>query len=1027
MRRALSAGACGQLLVLVLGCGPEPAPVAPAPSPAGEPQTDLIDLRPGLCLDYGEVTGGSVHRYRFALAAGEYLHLAVEQIGVDLTATVLGPDEERLLEVDSPTGTRGVEEVFLLAPTLDELALELRAWEGAEPGNRFQVRVEALRPATREDRASAAAARAYSDARRLRKDGFSEQAAERYEEAASLWREAGEQGHLATTLFNLGTLLAAEARPRAASVELLQQALGLYRQLGDRRQAALTLAEMGDALLQLDAWQRARRSYEASLALWRELGEPKQEAHTLNDLGVVARRQGQLRQALEYYRRALEIWRRLGLRREEAITLGNLGTFYALLGESRQAHDHLHQSLELLDPERAPERRAVTLTKLGDALLSLGSPETALEKYREALDLRRQSGDRAGEAVTLNSIGRLYQRRGEPGLALEAFRAALAILRDHGEAADRSMVLDNFGIFYEELGQDGRARELFVEALDLARSVSYRQVEAAALFGLARLTRRQNRLGEARELIEEAIEVVESIRAESAGRQDLQSSFLATKQGYYDFLVELLAEMHRRDPGAEHDAAAFAASERARARGLLDALAEVRNQALQGAEDLRRLAELREEVSLRHQERLQLAGDGAEEEDVRRLGLELRTLLDDLHEAEARIRRRRPHWPGLDEPLLLSLEQVRGELDEETLLLKYHVTGERALLWAVGAEGAVLFDLGAGRDVRESARRAYEALAESHRSTETPRARLAAADLSRRALAPAAPLLGRRRLLIVATDALQYVPFAALPKPGSAGEVDAGASPLVVDHEIVHLPSASFLGVERASRSPPGRLAVLADPVVAPGDERLRGLADGATDRGLPRLRFSRQEADAILELAGGDGTLAAIGFAADRELVLSGRLDDFRILHFATHGIVDAEHPELSALVTSRYRSDGKEVDGYLRAFEIFNLDLAADLVVLSACRTALGKEVRGEGLVGLTRAFMDAGAAQVVVSLWSVNDRATAQLMADFYRGLLAERLPPGRALQAAQASMWRDARWRAPYYWAGFVLTGDPAPRS
>jgi CHAT domain-containing protein len=302
---------------------------------------------------------------------------------------------------------------------------------------------------------------------------------------------------------------------------------------------------------------------------------------------------------------------------------------------------------------------------------------------------------------------------------------------------------------------------------------------------------------------------------------------------------------------------------------------------------------------------------------------------------------------------------------------------------------------------------------------------------------------------VIADGILQYVPFAALPDP----EAPAGAAapPLVVRHEVVHLPSASALDVlrrETAGRPPaPRQLAVLADPVFTADDPRLAGAgvpsaepsgASVAGARGEPveppsaaapaaaasyrRLPFSRLEAEGIAGLVPADQRLTALGLDASRTAVDGAALAGYRLLHFATHAVIDDRRPELSGLVLSLVDRRGEPVDGTLRLLDVYNLRLDADLVTLSACESALGKEVRGEGLVGLTRGFLYAGAARVVASLWSVQDRATAELMKRFYRGMLAEGRPPAEALRAAQLSMLAEARWNEAYYWAPFVLQGE-----
>ena len=320
----------------------------------------------------------------------------------------------------------------------------------------------------------------------------------------------------------------------------------------------------------------------------------------------------------------------------------------------------------------------------------------------------------------------------------------------------------------------------------------------------------------------------------------------------------------------------------------------------------------------------------------------------------------------------------------------------------------------------------------------------------------------KKRLLIVAGGMLEYLPFIALSLPGQSTN-----QPLIANHEVVHLPSASVLAAIRreAGREAPGReangrqvaskmVAVLADPVFETNDPRvaiarknaspnsliasvrsaestagsstmpseLRRSARSFGRDGFSRLVFSSEEAEFITRLASRNSMLKATGFKANHVLATSGELGRYRIVHFAAHGLINSEHPELSGLVLSLVDEDGKPQDGFLRMHEIFNLQLPAELVVLSACQTALGKEIRGEGLIGLTRGFMYAGAQRVVASLWQVDDQATAQLMQSFYRGMLKENLRPAIALRAAQIEMSKQKRWSSPYYWAGFVIQGE-----
>jgi CHAT domain-containing protein len=309
---------------------------------------------------------------------------------------------------------------------------------------------------------------------------------------------------------------------------------------------------------------------------------------------------------------------------------------------------------------------------------------------------------------------------------------------------------------------------------------------------------------------------------------------------------------------------------------------------------------------------------------------------------------------------------------------------------------------------------------------------------------------------------LQYIPFAALPAPSPEnGEgLNSGAEPqtLLVEHEIVNLPSASTLATlrrETAGRKPAEKsLAVLADPVFKGDDTRVRrdvgkagakGKAKSAdsdktdiaflqmtrsgrelgvidSEGGFGRLLSTRREAAAISALVPERERMRAMDFEASRTTALRPELGEYRIVHFATHGLLNNVHPELSGIVLSLVDEEGRPQDGFLRLQDIYNLKLSAELVVLSACQTGLGKEIKGEGLVGLARGFMYSGAPRVVASLWKVDDLATAELMKLFYQRMLKDGMPAGAALRSAQLELSRQKRWASPYYWAGFILQGE-----
>ena len=388
---------------------------------------------------------------------------------------------------------------------------------------------------------------------------------------------------------------------------------------------------------------------------------------------------------------------------------------------------------------------------------------------------------------------------------------------------------------------------------------------------------------------------------------------------------------------------------------------------------------------------------------------------------------------------------MQALLDDDTVLLAFACSELGDHGWAVTRDSVDAFAVAPLAELTPAVRRVVDTMrrADAVRAGE---ARDGAAALGRLVLGPIADRLRQRwrgrRLAIVASGPLEYVPFAALVLPG--GPASPGAAPewLAASHEIVILPSASVLGQLRdagARRRPTQALVVIADPVYSASDPRVvprltsaspasnagltRAAPPASGSRGdFARLVFSRQEAHALAQLAGASRIREILDFDASVDRVRGPDVAAARWLHFATHGILDAVRPERSGLVLSQVDRRGRPQDGILRLNDIFRLQLSADLVVLSGCETGLGRQLRGEGLVGLTRAFMYAGAPRVVSSLWQVDDQATAALMTRFYGHMLRHAARPAEALRAAQLELAADPRWAAPYFWAGFVLHGD-----
>jgi CHAT domain-containing protein/Tfp pilus assembly protein PilF len=817
--------------------------------------------------------------------------------------------------------------------------------------------------------------------------GNYEQALAWSDEALVRWPAAGEPEGEGVAWSNRGTLHLALGE-HAEAFDAFQVALERFAEARAPRRASIVYAYLGLLHDQRGDYQRAIEAHLEALRLARESGAPN--ASALTAIGLLYHRLGEPERALASYREALPLFQAAGARgaRGLAITRHDMGYAFAELGELGSAEQSYLEALRAFQDLHVPSREAQTLHNLGSVLAREGREDEAEEAIASALEVSRAAQDRRGEAYALHAAGVAAAATGHPADAARSLTAGLAQMRALGDRAG----------------------------------------EAATLEALAGATRDLGRPEEALGLVEQALALRERLRSGLSGL-DLRATYVASHLSAYRMAVDLRMQLEERQPGQGHDREAFEASERGRARSLLEALREGGLEAAPDADPvlLAREHELQREINAAERRPLD-PHRRPRPEDAE----ELARLFGEYQLVQAQEREKTPRHADWVQPRPVALAEAQALLDDDTVLLEYALGDARSHLFVVSRSGLRHYALPDRATIEAAARRAHERLsARNRRALERPTAQ-SLAELSRLVLSPAAADLPHKRLLVVADGALQYVPFAALTAPSPSGTVEVGAPPLVDGHEVVHLPSASVLAVLRRDqagrRTPAKRLAVIADPVFAADDPRVPVAMAANPTRGVEggqrfqRLRFARQEAEAIASLVPEPDRLLALDFQADRAHALAPEIAQYRWLHFATHGTVDDRHPDLSGLVLSLVDEAGRPRDGLLRAGEICRLRLSADLVVLSACDTALGREVRGEGLYGLARGFLYAGAPRVIASLWSVRDEATAQLMSRFYAAMIQDGLGASAALRRAQASLRAEPRWASPYYWAGFVLQGD-----
>ena len=1074
-RRA--ARACAALLI---GVGPLAA--------GGHAQTPATTIQPvaGFTVERASAAG-AVERFALTLVAGQFADLVIEDDSTMMGAYLSDASGTQIARL-RPTSI-GVKRLWYIAEQSGTYTITLRAPPDVTAPVPYAVRVRDVRLPSDDDRLRARGLTEFLEGERLQiqrsAEGF-RGAIARYQASAALWRQTGDRLEEAHAWGRMGNAYHAISEYQHA-LDAHQHAATLRHELGDRRGEAMTLNNIGGEYYVLGNYPKALESHERALPLGRETNDRDSEADTLSGIGLIYQSMGQTQKGLEFCLQAIDIWRAIGDRNGEARSLADAASAYQALGNSQRALELLDEALRV---HRASGNRfqiARTLVQIGVEHMSLGDPDKALVAYEEALPLQQATGDRRGVGYTNMTIGRVLAERGEYSAALERISSSVEILRTLGDRSGEAAALLNAGRawlwsgdpqralsllsqardLYREIGDrrnaaivNGRAAQAhaslgqtdlalqeFADALATLRTVRDRGNEVGMIVGLASLERRIGRLDDARRHAGASLDLIESRRA-GIDNPDLRASYLSRNDNAYALYIDVEMDLEAREPGRGHGAAALHASERARARGLLELLSDARldissgvNPVLKGHE-----RDLTGRIRAADSRLTRLLSIPGKPDEIAAAEREADALVSELREVERQLKIANPRYAALTQPSPLDLPGIQRLLDPDTVLLEYSLGEKRSYVWAITHDALTSAVLADGTRIEDAARRSYGLLSSGARRVthlQTQRSLEALSDL---VLAPVRSALSARRVVIVADGALQYVPFAALPRPHARATAAAAAEPrlpLVARHEVVMLPSASALEALRQVERPRGRtegtLAVFADPVLHPDDPRVKtgsarsraqpGAARDAVRRAadevgagsLDRLPFTRAEANALTALAGSAHTLEALDFDASREAAIAGHAR-YRIVHFATHALLNSRHPELSGIILSLVDRDGRPTDGFLRLHDIYNLSLNADLVVLSACRTALGKDIRGEGLVGLTRGFLYAGAPAVVASLWDVRDRSTAELMTRFYRAMLRDHLSPAAALRAAQTSMWRDPRWSAPAHWAGFVLQGD-----
>ncbi|MEA5472356.1 CHAT domain-containing tetratricopeptide repeat protein [Spirulina sp. 06S082] len=831
-----------------------------------------------------------------------------------------------------------------------------------------------------------------------------------------------------------------------------EEALQIWQDSGDRENITLALNWLGLTYKNLGELDRALELYKQALPLFQELEDRHSQASTLMAIGQIYSTLGEYQIALDRYKKSLPLWQEVNYRTGEAANLNSIGLIYDQLGESEQALEYYQQVLAIAREVGNKKGEAAALNNLGLAYNNLGKEPESLQQYAKALQIWEVLQDDRAKAGTLNNIGFISAQNGENDKAIAQYEEVLSIWQTVGDRSGLASTLNNLGVVYSNKGELDRALTYYEKALSLRIAIGDRAKEALSRYRIALAQREKGNADIALEEIKIAVEIVESLRR-NVDSQDLRTSFFASKQDYYELYIDLLMQLHQERPREGYDGRALEISERSRSRSLLDILAEGNANISSGGDPelLQRERQLQRQLDILEQRRIRIASGEYPLNRKIDINREVEILLKEYQSVQDLIRRTSPRYAALTQPQTLTLEEIQAQIrDRNTLLLEYFIGEKQSYLWAVTPDSIQSYTLPGRSEIKNAAFNFRQDLLRSNRPSGFAQTQRTAIALSNLILVPVAEELKNKHLLIVSDDILHFIPFAAIAEPNleqknpllNIPEEKATISqyqPLLEKHEIVNLPSVSTLAALRRQvrdrPTPAKTLIAIADPIFGNNDTRIANSSRSSLE--LPpdvaqfareaellfnRLPFTREEAEQILSLLPAEESDKAFGFQATRDFATSSQLQNYKIVHFATHGLFNSKNPHLSGLVFSLVDDRDRLLNGFLRLPEIFNLQFSADLVVLSACQTGLGDNIRGEGVIGLTRGFMYAGAARVAVSLWSVDDRGTAELMVRFYRGILEEKLEPAAALRSAQLQLWQSEQWRSPFFWAAFTLQGE-----
>ncbi len=766
-------------------------------------------------------------------------------------------------------------------------------------------------------------------------------------------------------------------------------------------------------------------------------------------IGFLSMLMDEKQQALDAYKRAEELFPQDFEWLERAKLYNSIAAIYEEYGVLSLGEIYRQRALEFYQKANYPYGQLATLPSLAKLKYLKGEKALGKNLYDEALTLAEKLNDEFYLAIIKEDLGDLKLKDNLFDEAISNYQAAFQVYKKLKIKYPK--VENSLGKAFEKKGDFVTARNYYNTALETNRNIRDMLSGAENLYNLAGLNLTEGNLTESLLQIEESLKITETLY-NNVTNSKLQTNYLSNVFDRYELYINLLMKMDQQSPQKNYAIEALQAAEKSRGRFMLEklSLSEADFTKDADAETVKREKEIRVLLNAKADKLTSLLSRKAEKSETDKISGELHELENELADIKAKLKQNSPVYSAIKNPEPFNIEEFQNEvLDEDSLLLEFSLGTSESYLWLVGKNEVSSYILPARAEIESKVEILRELIGARIRkkdeTLEDHQARITKADnefpeaarqLSRMLFGQIAGKLAHKRLIIVPDGKLHYLPVSALPFPNSGTD-----EPILLSNEVIYEPSASTLALiaknQRQIQETSKKLLVFSDPVFTEEDSRFSvktetavNIKENAGDNlrfaenldSLPRLSESKDEGDSIVKIAGASNSDIFTGFAATREQFLKANVSDYKILHFATHGLIDETRPELSGIIFSRFSEKRENLDEFVRLQDIYGLNLNADLVVLSACETGVGKEVKGEGLLSLNNAFLQVGAKTVLSSLWKVEDAATVELMKNFYQIIAEEKTTSSKALQKAQKKLWESGRYKSPFYWAAFTMQGD-----